>query len=271
VVRKGEPLLTLYSPELYQSEQEFLIELQGARQAGAHDAGALSAARERLRLLEVPAEEIDRLEREGKAETHLTLRAPVDGTVLERGVTEGDHVGPSTPLLTLADLSRVWLLVDLYEIDLPRVKVGDRATFSTDAMPGRVFDGRVEFIYPTVSVETRTVKARIVLDNTDGNLRPGMYGRVRLAPRGAPVLMVPMEAVIRTGEHDYVFITRPGGRFEPRMVWTGKSGDDWIEVTRGLTEGETVVASASFLIDSESRLRAALSGMGQAGGQAHDH
>jgi Cu(I)/Ag(I) efflux system membrane fusion protein len=270
VVRKGQPLLTLYSPELYQSEQEFLIELGGAGEGhgATHEAGALAAARERLRLLEVPDEEIARLERERRAETVLTLRAPSDGTVLERGVTEGQYVGPSTPLLTLADLSQVWLLADLYEMDLERVRAGDHATFSADATPGRVFEGRVDFIYPTVSAETRTVKARIGLDNRDGDLRPGMFGRVKIAARGTQLLTVPLEAIVRTGEHEYVFVVHEGGHFEPRLVTTGKSGGEWVEIVRGLELGETVVASASFLIDSESRLKAALSGMGSAG---HGH
>lgn len=267
-VRAGQPLLSLYSPELFQSESEFLIELEAAGDPGVHEATALESARERLKLLGVPPEEIARLERERKAITDLTLRAPVSGTVLERAVTEGDYVAPGTPLLTVADLSSVWLLAEVYEMDLAKVKPGVAATFTSDALPGRTLEGRVDFVYPTVSTETRTVKARIVLPNPGGVLRPGMYGRVRVATGGAGVLSVPAEAVIHTGKHDYVFIMHPGGHFEPRRVWVGRSGGDRIEIQRGLEGGETVVASAAFLIDSESRLRAAVSG-GAAG--AHDH
>ena len=275
-VRAGQPLLSLYSPELYQSEREFLIELEAAGHGDSaalhHEAGALRSARQRLRLLEVPDEEVARLERERRAETRLTLRAPVSGTVLERGVTEGQYVGPGTPLLTLADLSVVWLLVDLYEMDLGRVRAGDAASFVSDAMPGRTFEGRLDFIYPTVTPETRTVKARVVLANARGELRPGMYGRVRLTPRGEAVLSVPAEAVIHTGDHDYVFLMHAAGHFEPRMVWVGGTDGDRIEIRRGIAAGDTVVASASFLIDSESRLRAAISGSpGGAGAGGHDH
>jgi Cu(I)/Ag(I) efflux system membrane fusion protein len=275
-VRAGQPLLSIYSPELFQSEREFLIELEGASSLTGgdsemhHEAGALASARQRLVLLGVPSEEIARLERERKAETRLTLRSPVTGTVLERGVTEGQYVGPSTTLLTLADLSRVWLLVDLYEQDLPRVRAGDKATFTADGLPGKSFEGTVEFLYPTVSPETRTVKARIAMANPGGDLRPGMFGRVKLLTRGEALLTVPTEAIIHTGEHDYVFISHESGHFEPRMVWVGRSDSDRTEVRRGLAEGEVVVASASFMIDSESRLRAAISGAG-APAAGHQH
>lgn len=272
-VEAGQRLLSIYSPELLQSEQEYLI----ARGATGHggDAGTVAAnpAAERLRLLGVPDEEIRRLDREGKPSTQLVLRSPVTGTVLERGVVQGQYVDAETPLLTVADLSQVWVMADLYEMDLTRVHVGDPATFTTDAMPGRTFAGRVEFVYPTVSSDTRTLKARLALANGDGALRPGMYGRVRVAGRGARALSVPAEAVVDAGEHRYVFLAHAGGRFEPRMVWTDAPEGDRVRVLRGVAEGDTVVASASFLIDSESRLQAAIAGMGPgaAPGAAHDH
>jgi Cu(I)/Ag(I) efflux system membrane fusion protein len=268
-VAAGQPLLAIYSPELYQSEREYLIE-RAAEHGGAHEheAAAPAAARERLRLLGVPDEEIERLEREGTPETWLVLRSPVHGTVLERGATEGQYVGPDTPLLTVADFSRVWLLVDLYEMDLTRVRRGDRVSFVADALPGASFDGRIDLIYPTVSTETRTVKARVAVANPRGDLRPGMFGRARLSSGGAEVLAVPAEAVVNTGEHRYVFQARAGGHFEPRLVQAGAEAGDWIEIRGGLAVGDTVVASASFLVDSESRLKAAISGMGAPGSQA---
>lgn len=259
-VSAGQPLLTIYSPELYQSESESLIGLVGADSSGSHDEAG--ATRERLRLLGVPAEEIQRLERERAATTKLLLRAPVSGTVLERGVVEGQYVGPDTPLFSVADLSRVWLLADVYEMNLARVAVGDRAYFTADAFPGRTFEGRVDFLYPTVSTETRTIKAHIVLDNRDGALRPGMYGRVRAEGAGPKQLVVPSEAVISTGDQTYVFVAHARGRFVPRAVLVGQRNGDWVQVLRGLAEGDTVVASASFLIDSESRLKASTGGMG---------
>jgi Cu(I)/Ag(I) efflux system membrane fusion protein len=267
LVRAGQPLLTIDSPELRQSEEEFLLALESSLAGGhAHEAGALVAARERLAFLGVPPAEIERLERERVARATVPLAAPFSGTVIERMVSEGQSVGPDTPLLTLADLTRVWLLADAYEMDLPRVRVGARAVFTADALPGRPFAGRVDFVYPTVSPETRTVKVRIVADNPRGELKPGMFGRVRLEGREAAVLSVPAEAVVYTGEHHYVFLARAGGHFEPRAIEIGARGAERIEVLRGLAAGDTVVSSASFLIDSESRLRAAVAGRGAAAG-----
>jgi len=264
MVHAGQPMLSLYSPELYQSEREYLIAMGDGEGMAGHDAGAHDAARERLRLLGVPDDEVARLERERTASSQLALRSPVTGTVLERNLIEGQYLGADTPLFTVADLSRVWVLVDLYEMDLGRVKVGDRARFTADGLPGRTFDAAIDFIYPTVSNETRTLKARLSLDNRDGLLRPGMYGRVDVATRrgGGAALVVPAEAVVNTGDMSYVFVARGGGRFEPRRVWTGGGDGDRITVLRGLAEGDTVVASASFLIDSESRLKAAIAGIG---------
>lgn len=271
-VTAGQPLLSIYSPELYQSEREFLIELGAASpdSGPSHLANALPAARERLRLLGIPEQEIRRLERERTAGTRLALGAPVSGTVLEKGVVEGQYVGAETPLFTVADLSRVWVLADLYEQDLPRVHRGDAASFTADALPGTSIGGTVDFIYPTVSSDTRTVKARIVLDNANGRLRPGMYGRVRLSGRGAAMVVVPSEALVRTGENTYVFLARSDGHFEPRAVRTGAQSGDRVQVLSGLAPGDTVVSSASFLIDSESRLKAAIAGMGSKPG-AHEH
>jgi len=263
LVTQGQPMLSLYSPELYQSEREYLIAMGDGEGAMEHDAGAHDAARERLRLLGVPDDEVTRLERERTASSRLTLRSPVTGTVLERNLVEGQYVEADTPLFTVADLSRVWVLVDLYEMDLGRVKVGDRARFTADGLPGRTFDATIDFIYPTVSSETRTLKARLALDNRDGLLRPGMYGHVEVAARaGGGSLVVPAEAVVSTGDISYVFLARGGGRFEPRRVWTGRGDGDRVTVMQGLAEGDTVVASASFLIDSESRLKAAIEGLG---------
>lgn len=267
LIRKGEPMLTLYSPELFQSEREYLLELgsapENAQGHGAgHEAGATAAGRERLTLLGVPEDEIVRLERERTAAEQLVIRAPVTGTVLERGVVEGQYVGPDTPLLTIADLSRVWVLADVYEMDITRVQVGNPVRFGTDGLPGRSYSGRIEFVSPTVSSETRTARARISLENGDGALRPGMFGRVEIGAHGRAVLTVPSEAIVRTGREDYVFLARAGGRFEPRRVYVGAEAQEQAEILSGLAEGDTVVASASFLIDSESRLKAAIEGLG---------
>jgi Cu(I)/Ag(I) efflux system membrane fusion protein len=262
-VAAGQPMLSIYSPELYQSEQEYLITLGAQGAPGAHESGAHQAAHARLKLLGLPEDEIARLDRERTPSSQIALRSPVTGTVLERNVVDGQYVGADTPLFTVADLSRVWVLVDLYEMDLGRVKVGDRARFRADGLPGRTFEAAIDFIYPTVSSETRTLKARLSLANGDGLLRPGMYGQVDVqSRRGGSSLVVPAEAVVNTGDMSYVFLARGEGHFEPRRVWTGSGDGDRITVLRGLAEGDTVVASASFLIDSESRLKAAIAGLG---------
>ena len=278
-VAAGQPLLTIYSPELYQSEQEYLIEARaqpepdstGPHAGMAHDAGGAASALTRLTLLGVPPEEIARLSRVPVAIPRLTLRSTVNGTVLERNVTQGQYVAADVPLFTIADLSRVWVLADLYEMDIARVRVGDRATFTTEALPGRELLGRIEFLYPTLSSETRTLKVRLSLDNPGATLRPGMYGRVRVAGRGGSALVVPGEAVVNTGEHKYVFLARADGHFEPRMVWTGVQEGDRVQILKGLAAGDTVVSSASFLIDSESRLKAAIAGMGKQPQAGHRH
>ncbi|MBI5838201.1 MAG: efflux RND transporter periplasmic adaptor subunit [Candidatus Eisenbacteria bacterium] len=280
-VRVGEPLLSIYSPELYQSEREYLIAHEaggmgehgaGGATGGGEPGGATAEATgERLRLLGVPGEELLRLERERTPVMNLTLRSPVSGTVLERGVLQGQYVGADTPLLTVADLSRVWVLADLYEMDFERVHTGDRAVFTADGMPGRTFEGRVELVNPTVSSETRTLKLRIGLDDPTGVLRPGMYGHVAVRGAAETALVVPGEAVVNAGEHSYVFLARGGGHFEPRMVWVGLRDADQVQIVRGLAAGDTVVSSASFLIDSESRLKAAMEGMGGKPAPAHNH
>jgi len=271
-VEEGEPLLTLYSPELYQSEQEFLIELGGHHDSAmAHDAAGLASARERLRLLGVPDEEIARLERERVASSRIVIRSTARGTVLERGVTQGQYVAADTRLFTLADLSRVWVIADLYEMDLAGVHRGDLARFTSDAIPDRAFESRVDFVYPTLSSETRTVKLRLALANPGQVLKPGMFGKVRVTRPGSRGLAVPQEAVVRAGEQNYVFLAHAGGHFEPRVVTLGREQGDWVEIARGVAEGDTVVSSASFLIDSESRLKAAIAGMGSqpAAGPSH--
>ncbi len=260
-VRAGQPVLAIYSPELFQSEQEYLIERSARDSMPGTEAGAPAAA-DRLRLLGVPDEEIRRLQAGGAPSTRLTLHSPFAGTVLERGVAEGQYVGADTPLLTLADLSRVWVLADVYEMDVTRVRPGDPVRFTAQALPDHPFEGRVDFVYPTVSSETRTVKVRVSLDNRAGLLKPGMYGRVLLTGRGAPTLVLPSEAVVNTGDHHYVFKVRGGGYFEPRLVTVGIQDGDDVQILSGVAAGDTVVSSASFLIDSESRLKAAIEGMG---------
>jgi Cu(I)/Ag(I) efflux system membrane fusion protein len=163
----------------------------------------------------------------------------------------------------------VWVLADLYEMELGRVSPGEPAVFTADALPGRPFPSRVEFVYPTVSSETRTVKARLAIANSGGVLRPGMFGRVRVEGRSTPGLVIPADALVDAGEHRYVFLAHAGGHFEPRIVTVGLQRDDDVQILTGLAAGDTVVASASFLIDSESRMKAAIAGMGSQPSSGH--
>jgi membrane fusion protein, copper/silver efflux system len=272
-VKVGDPLLSIYSPEVFQTEQEFLIE-RGPNDSvavDAHGMGGPSVARERLRLLGVPFEEIRRLDTERVASPVFTVNSRYGGTVLERFVTEGQRIDANTPLYTIADLTRVWVVADVYAMDAARVRAGDAATFVPDAPGARAHAGRIDFVYPTLSDETRTLKVRMELDNADGSLKPGLFGRVRIAGRGGAGLVVPAEAVVETGDRRYVFVAHAGGRFEPRTVRTGARGDGVVQVLAGVAEGDTVVASAAFLIDSESRLKAAFSGMASAPAGASPH
>jgi membrane fusion protein, copper/silver efflux system len=271
-VKKGDPLFTLFSRELYQAEREFVLTRKTS--AGSSAQGSLAevarAARRRLELLGLPADEIERLEKNGEPQEAVLFRSPLSGHVLEKGALEGKYVTPGTDLYIVADLSRVWVLAEVFEQHISRVVAGQKASLAVDALPGRTFEGKVTFLYPTLSPQTRTLRVRLEFDNADLALKPGMYGKVRLQLKSREVLSVPEEAVVNAGHHQYAFVARPDGHFEPRLVSTGIRADEHVEILSGLSEGERVVTSAGFFIDSESRLKAAIAGLGapSAGGHA---
>lgn len=263
-VEKGAPLLTLYSPELYQAWQDF----QSARKAEllttdstmkAIKREITEASQRRLRFFGLSETDVDQ---GGTSGSNLTIRSPFSGHVLAKSVQEGQYIGPGQSLLTIADLSVVWVVVEVYERDLGRVRVGDSATISYSGADERL-RGRIAYIYPTVSAETRTTRARIEVNNSPMTLRPGMYADIAVAKDAATTLAIPADAILDGGETQYVFVVTEGNNFVPRMVGLGLRGDDWVEVVTGLKAGDRVVTSANFLIDSESRLQAAISGMGQ--------
>ena len=265
-VGKGDPLLSLYSPELYQAWQDY----QSARKAEllttdstmkAVKREITEASKRRLRFLGLSDADLDQSATSGST---LTLRSPFSGFVLTKSVQAGQYVGPGQSLLSLADLSTIWVVVEVYERDLGRLHVGDSASISYTGGDGNL-RGRISYIYPTVSNETRTTRARIEVANPDMRLRPGMYADVSVARASAPALAVPADAILDGGETQYVFVVHDGTHFVPRLVTLGHRGDDWVEVVAGLSHGDQVVTSANFLIDSESRLQAAISGMGQTG------
>jgi Cu(I)/Ag(I) efflux system membrane fusion protein len=254
-VRRGQVLAEIYAPELVVAEKEYLV---AARMGGDIQAASVS----RLRALDVPEDEISRLRRTGAVSRRIAVRAQADGVVTEKLVQEGMRIGSGEPLYKTADLSTVWLVADVQEQDLGAVQPGQKAAATVVAYPGRTFEGTVEFIYPTLSADTRTGRVRVVVANPDLALRSAMYATVQIdAPaRSGPVMAVPNSAVIDSGARQVVLVDRGEGRFEPRPVRLGTHGDDWVQVLDGVKPGERVVIGANFLIDAESNLRAALQG-----------
>jgi Cu(I)/Ag(I) efflux system membrane fusion protein len=268
-VMRGQPLMEVYAPELVVAEREYLLawrslqDMAGARTEIRNSARQLAeAALQRLQNWDISPDQIKRLERSGTVTRTLTLRAPADGTVMEKMAVEGMRFAAGDPLYRIADLSTVWVNADVFEQDIGALRIGQEAKIEVSAYPGAAFTGTVDFIYPTVSQETRTGKVRIVVRNTDGHLKTGMYANVAIEAGigDRPVLAVPDSAVIDSGTRQAVLIERGGGKFEPREVKLGAHADGFYEVRQGLSAGERVVVSANFLIDAESNLRAALKG-----------
>jgi Cu(I)/Ag(I) efflux system membrane fusion protein len=282
-VRRGQALASIFSQEVLQAQQELLTALgwSGSPAPGSalpHHGdtapleGLVADARRRLELLGISASEIDAIARSRKAQRAIAIRSPVEGYVIAKNAVQGMAVSPGMPLFEVADLSTVWVLAEVYESDLKRVRVGQPARFEPSALPGEVFGGKVKFVYPTLDPASRTLRIRLEFRNRSGaaglQLRPGMYGNVLLALPATTGLMVAAEALVDTGDVQYVFVAREGGRFEPRRVKAGARVGDRVEIAEGLTEGETVVTTANFLIDSESRLRAAIEGPSAAANDA---
>lgn len=265
LVRKGEPLFTIYSPDLVTTQQEYLLAKKNAESVQSSSItgvaeGAqslLGAARQRLEQWEVPASEIQKLEATGKPITDLTFNSPVSGYITERNALPNMYVQPETRLYTVADLSTVWVYAQVFQDDLGKIKPGDPATVTVDAFPGRAFNGRVSQVLPQVDMNTRTARVRLVFANPGMKLTPGMYVNVSLKLPLGRKLVVPSSAVLHAGTRQIVFVSRGEGTFDPRPVQAGAQVDDKTVITKGLSGGETVVSSANFLIDSESQLQAA--------------
>lgn len=269
-ITRGAPLLALYSPTLVSAQEELLLARRLATAVAAGDTRArenaddlVASARRRFTWWDIPADEVARVEQSGEVQRTLTVRAPASGVVVEKNVTSGQRVMAGEPLYRLADLEVVWVEGEVYEQDLRTIAVGQVATAEFDALPGERFQGRVAYVYPLLTPETRTARVRIALSNPGLRLKPGMYATLLLAVRATqPVLSVPRGAVLATGERSLVFVRRANGQLEPRQVQTGSTTDLRIQILRGLAAGDTVVASATFLIDAESNLGTALGGMG---------
>jgi Cu(I)/Ag(I) efflux system membrane fusion protein len=270
-VRQGETLLELYSPELASTQEEYLQALRYAKglEAKGDGPGTRSAAelvessRRRLANWGVPEPEIKALEQRGSARKTLPIVSPASGVVLEKAVLQGQSVSPGMTLFRIADLSRVWVVANLYQGDLARVKVGSSADITLSYLPGKTFAGRVAFVSPVLDPATRTAEVRIEVGNTPGlDLKPEMFATVVIrAPSAAPAVAVPEQSIIRSGRRDIAVVALADGYFEPREVKLGSSADGYVEVLEGLSEGDKLVVSSQFLIDSESNLKAAIEQM----------
>jgi Cu(I)/Ag(I) efflux system membrane fusion protein len=264
-VRKGQVLATIYSPDVLRAEQELLV-ARGWGGADSAGAGMDASARRRLELLGISAQEIDDVIRTGKPAEAMSIRSPVDGYVVAKAAVAGLAVQPGTVLFEVADLSQVWVNAEIYEQDISRIHVGQKAHLELTSFPGETHTGKVQFIQPLLDPASRTLKLRLEFKNrVDRNgprLRPGMYATVLLDLPPTSGLVVPAEAVVDTGEARYVFVSKDGGHFEPRAVKVGARIRDHVEIVSGVAEGETIVTTGNFLVDSESRLRAAIEGAG---------
>lgn len=261
-VRRGAPLYALYSPDLVSTQREYLLALEqqrrlsasGSTEAAESARELVRAARDRLKLWGIGEGQIRELERSGRAQLTLTFVSPISGTVLQKNVIAGQYVQEGTEMYLLADLSSVWLVAQVYEFELGRLRTDQPAVVTTSASPGRSFEGRIAFIEPVLDQQTRTARVRIVLPNRNGQLKPGMFADARLQVPIEEGLSVPRSAVIDTGTRRVVYVERAPGTFQPREVTLGATAGDRVAVLDGLKEGEKVVAAANFFIDSQAQL-----------------
>jgi multidrug efflux pump subunit AcrA (membrane-fusion protein) len=269
-VSAGQPLLSIYSPMLVQAQEELLLakRLQGdvsgaSAEARRSASELLESARRRLAYWDIPPGEIASIERSGRARRTLTLYSPANGYVMEKSIVAGQKVMAGDALYRVADLRTVWVEGEVFEQDLANVRVGQVVHADFQALPGEHRMGRIAFVYPTVNAETRTARVRVVLPNGDHRLMPGMYATLRIVGTArSGVLTIPRDAVLVTGERNIVFVREANGQLVPHEVALGVANDERVEILRGISAGQTVVASATFLVDAESNLGKAAGGMG---------
>lgn len=261
-VRKGQVVATLHSLELVAAQEDFLAARKNAQAlrdtVGGEGQSILNAARTRLFLWGMSDREIDLLAATGQVRYSVEVLSPASGYVLSLGVVEGHQVEPGTTLMTIADLSQVWVVVDLYESDIGRVRAGDAVEIELASFPGETFRSTVDYVYPLMDVRTRTTKARAILANPGTRIQPGMYGKARITVEPRQGLVMPFDALIDTGTEQYVFVVQGPGHFVPVRVRTGLARPTEVEILSGLAEGQQVVTSGNFLLDSESRMLGAV-------------
>lgn len=268
-VRRGQPLLDIYSPELLAAQQELLLAAQLEANIGqssvpgvpANTTNLVAAARRRFALWDVSDAQVNEVLRTGRTRRTMTLFAPASGIVTEKKVVRGQSVVPGEHMYTIVDLSHVWVEAEIREADIARVRVGSGADVEVTGLPGRTFKGRVEYVASTVQGDSRTVRARVAVANGEGVLKPGMYATVRLLTPTRMALTVPSSAILRTGERALVFVDMGGGKLMPHEIEAGRVAGDYTEVLSGVEAGQRVVTSAQFLLDSESNLAEIMKGM----------
>lgn len=269
LVKKGQPLFTLYSPDLVSTQEEYLIAKRGDKQLSSSQFAEVSqgaqsllrSARERLRLWDISEEQIKKLDDTGEVSRTLTLYSPISGFVMERKAFPQTAITPDMDLYSITDLSTIWVNADVYEYEVPFVKVGQQAEMELSYDQGKRYSGKITYIYPTVDPIARTVKVRIEFPNSDFALKPQMFANVQLNINYGNQIVIPQEAVMDSGDKQYVFVVHDGGIFEPRTVQLGAKLEGKAAVLSGLKTGEMIVTSGNFLIDSESRLKSAMGGM----------
>jgi multidrug efflux pump subunit AcrA (membrane-fusion protein) len=270
LVKKGQPLISVYSPQLVSTQRELLLARKSKDTfAGSDFEEAASGAqtlyestRERLRLWNIPDAEVKEIERRGKPSTSMTLSSPAGGFVVNRNAYPGQRITPETEIYSIADLSTIWALAEIYEYEVPMIKMGQDAVMTLSYVPGKTYKGKVTYIYPEIDKTTRTLKVRMEFPNPDFQLKPDMYANVDIGVDFGRQISIPQEAVMDSGTEQTVFVALEGGYFEPRKIKVGARVGDRFIVVSGLKPGEQVVSSGNFLIDSESQLKSALKGMG---------
>jgi RND family efflux transporter MFP subunit len=274
-VRRDEPLFTVYSPDLFSTQTEYLLARKGVAELGTSSVASartaaeslLAAARDRLRLWDIPEEHIRELEETGTVQRTLMLHSPFHGVVLERSAFPGQYLTPEMTAFKIADLSRIWAFGAVFEYELPLVKVGQEAEIAFPyGQASRALKGRITFIYPEVDPQTRRVRVRAEFSNPGLQFKPESYVTMQLRTEGGTRLAVPKEAVIDTGATRYAILAHPEGYFEPREIEVGEPGDQFYPLLGGLNDGDRIVTSAQFLVDSETNLQAALQAMAGHGG-----
>ena len=264
-VRKGEPLFTFYSPKLITAQQEYLFTKKrtkhGGKKKNVSSSKIYGSARTRMLLWDITEEQIDEIEKKGEPVLYPSMLSPIDGYVIEKSIMEGGYFKPGTTLFKIADLSDIWLLAEIYEYEIPLIKLGQKITFKCTSHPGQIFSGTISYIHPFLNKKTRSVQVRVVIPNPDLKYQPDMFANVSIQIDAGNAVAVPSSAVLDSGNRKTVFLKRGKGMFEPREVKLGQKIGSYYPVLEGLAMGDEVVTSANFLIDSESQLMASMEGM----------